>query len=398
MSHATLESQWVEVDEELHFCWHRPPLTQVEAEAQDAETVRIFLNGCFDLMHVGHFNALRQAKSLFIQRGFKKVVMVAGIHSDAAIARQKGPPMMTDEERIAVLRATKWVDEIVTALPYVSMSAKMADILHVQWICHGDDMPVCKGGGGMYSDAIEKERFQLLKRTEGISTTQIVERLLERDGASSREGSEVKSLDSVLATTQRLTQFALPSDPLQSQKLLSSAQRVVYVPGTFDLMHPGHVGLLEQAAKLGDYVLVGLYSDETVLRYRGALPILTLHERAMSLLSMRWVNDVVLGAPWEVTPELLTTMNISCVVVGTRPPASEGENMSREVKKARITDPLAYAQKLGIVREVSRTHDLSMEKLKHRFKSRSDEFAQRNSTLLQKELRYIESKAYVPES
>ena len=36
---------------------------------------RIFLNGCFDLMHAGHFNALRQAKHLFYQRGFKKVVL-----------------------------------------------------------------------------------------------------------------------------------------------------------------------------------------------------------------------------------------------------------------------------------------------------------------------------------
>ena len=33
----------------------------------------------------------------------------------------------------------------VTHLPYVSMSSQMADALRVRWICHGDDMPICKG-------------------------------------------------------------------------------------------------------------------------------------------------------------------------------------------------------------------------------------------------------------
>eukprot|EP00913_Durusdinium_trenchii_P032569 g30491.t1 len=127
MALEELETEWVQVDDQLQFRWHRPPLETVQRQAEDPATVRIFLNGCFDLMHVGHFNALRQAKRLFYQLGFQKVVMVAGIHSDAAICQQKGPPMMSDEERIAVLAATKWVDELVTQLPYTKMSVKMAD-------------------------------------------------------------------------------------------------------------------------------------------------------------------------------------------------------------------------------------------------------------------------------
>lgn len=30
----------------------------------------------------------------------------------------------------------------------------------MRYICHGDDMPICKGGEGMYSEAVEKQRFQ----------------------------------------------------------------------------------------------------------------------------------------------------------------------------------------------------------------------------------------------
>ncbi|CAE7436348.1 PECT1 [Symbiodinium necroappetens] len=271
----------LEVSDELKFFWHRPSWAAVEEQSADPETVRIFLNGCFDLMHVGHFNALRQAKRLFFQQGYKKVVMLAGIHSDEAITRQKGPPMMSDNERVAVLEATKWVDEFVTHLPYVSMSSQMADALRVRWICHGDDMPICKDGDGMYSDAIEHGRFQMLKRTEGISTTQIIERLLRQQGLGS--GCEAEAMETALATTQRLGQFAAPADPEQGVKLLTSAKHVVYVPGIFDLVHPGHVSILQHAAKLGDYLLVGLYSDETVRQHRGTPPVLTMLERAMAV-------------------------------------------------------------------------------------------------------------------
>ncbi|CAE7528250.1 pctA [Symbiodinium natans] len=350
-----LECDWVEVSEELKFFWHRPPWATVEEQITDSETVRIFLNGCFDLMHVGHFNALRQAKRLFFQQGYKKVVLVAGIHSDDAIARHKGPPMMSDDERIAVLEATKWVDEFVTHLPYVSMSAQLADALRVKWICHGDDMPICEGGGGMYSDAVEKGRFQLLKRTEGISTTQIIQRLIRQQGLGSE--TEVDAMESALATTQRLGQFAAPADPEQDAKLLTSAKTVVYVPGIFDLVHPGHVSILRQAAKLGDYLLVGLYSDEMVRLHRGTPPVLTMLERAMAVLSTRWVDDVVLGVPWKITKELLATMNISMVIVGRPPDGLEPKQLQAE------EDQMDLARSQGILKQLWSSFAVSSEAL-----------------------------------
>lgn len=385
-----LECEWVEVSDELKFFWHRPSWAAVEEQSADPETVRIFLNGCFDLMHVGHFNALRQAKRLFFQQGYKKVVMLAGIHSDEAITRQKGPPMMSDNERVAVLEATKWVDEFVTHLPYVSMSSQMADALRVRWICHGDDMPICKDGGGMYSDAIEHGRFQMLKRTEGISTTQIIERLLRQQGLGS--GCEAEAMETALATTQRLGQFAAPADPEQGVKLLTSAKHVVYVPGIFDLVHPGHVSILQHAAKLGDYLLVGLYSDETVRQHRGTPPVLTMLERAMAVLSTRWVDDVVLGVPWKITKDLLATMNIKTVVVGRPPDGLESEQCLAEKEQ------MSVARAEGLLTELSSSFAVSSEALKQRFIARSGAFLDRNSKLFEKELAYVSTKSYVPEA
>ena len=62
------------------------------------------LDGCFDIMHSGHYNAIRQAKAL-------TDILVVGVHSDEEIRKHKGPPVMNDEERLATVRACKWVDE-----------------------------------------------------------------------------------------------------------------------------------------------------------------------------------------------------------------------------------------------------------------------------------------------
>lgn len=55
-------------------------------------TGRVWCDGCFDMVHFGHANQLRQAKS------FGKKLIV-GVHSDEEIRKQKGPTVFTEEER-----------------------------------------------------------------------------------------------------------------------------------------------------------------------------------------------------------------------------------------------------------------------------------------------------------
>ena len=54
------------------------------------------------------------------------------------------------------------------------------------------------------------------------------------------------------------------------------------------------------------------------LQIRGhGLPILNLYERALSLLSCKFVDEVIIGAPWVITEDLIKSMNITTVVRGT---------------------------------------------------------------------------------
>ena len=74
----------------------------------------------------------------------------------------------------------------------------------------------------------------------------------------------------------------------QYLNLFQPTDRIVYVCGAFDLFHVGHLSFLEEAAKYGDYLIVGIYSDQTVNQVKGEnQPIMTLHERVLSVLAYR---------------------------------------------------------------------------------------------------------------
>lgn len=66
---------------------------------------------------------------------------------------------------------------------------------------------------------------------------------------------------------------------------------IVYVGGTFDCLHPGHLNFLDQASRIGT-VVVGLNSDEFAARYKRQ-PIFTFEERKIMLESTRYVAQVV---------------------------------------------------------------------------------------------------------
>ena len=121
-------------------------------------------------MHSGHFNAIRQAKML-------GKTLVVGIHSDEEIMRNKGMPVMNNEERVAMVRACKWVDEVVENAPY-SASIEWLDSVNCRYIAHGDDIAINCDGLDAYGQLKSANRFKVIKRTEGISTTSIVGKLL----------------------------------------------------------------------------------------------------------------------------------------------------------------------------------------------------------------------------
>lgn len=78
-----------------------------------------------------------------------------------------------------------------------------------------------------------------------------------------------------------------------ADRLKADGKRIVTINGSFDLLHYGHVYILEEARKLGDVLIVGLNSDSSVRSYKGPTrPIIPEMERARMLLSLRAVDYV----------------------------------------------------------------------------------------------------------
>lgn len=72
-------------------------------------------------------------------------------------------------------------------------------------------------------------------------------------------------------------------------------ETVVFTNGVFDLLHVGHLGLLEQAKKLGDYLIVGVNGDSSAYRLKGfGRPIVPAGERARLVAALAPVDTAVI--------------------------------------------------------------------------------------------------------
>ncbi len=87
-------------------------------------------------------------------------------------------------------------------------------------------------------------------------------------------------------------------------KLKSANNKIVFTNGCFDIIHKGHLGYLHQSKDLGDYLIVGLNSDDSVTLLKGSdRPINNQNVRAKNLLRLDYVDAVIIFS--EETPEEL---------------------------------------------------------------------------------------------
>ncbi|PIA26332.1 hypothetical protein AQUCO_09500060v1 [Aquilegia coerulea] len=362
--------------------------------------VRVYMDGCFDMMHYGHCNALRQARALGDQ-------LVVGVVSDAEITANKGPPVTPLHERIIMVSAVKWVDEVIPDAPYAITEEFMKKLFNecdIDYIIHGDDPCLLPDGTDAYALAKKAGRYKQIKRTEGVSSTDIVGRMLLcvrdrsvsgnqthaslqrqfshghsqkiEDGGSS-SGTRVSHF---LPTSRRIVQFSNGKGP-------GPQARIVYIDGAFDLFHAGHVEILRLARGLGDFLLVGIHTDQTVSAHRGAhRPIMNLHERSLSVLACRYVDEVIIGAPWEVSKDMITTFNISMVVHGT-----VAEDNDYQMK----CNPYAVPTDMGIYRLLESPLDITTTTIIKRIVSNHEAYQKRNEKKAESERRYYEGRTYV---
>lgn len=103
-------------------------------------------------------------------------------------------------------------------------------------------------------------------------------------------------------------QTAIPLQP--------AGRRCVVTFGTFDVLHIGHVNILERARALGDWLVVGVSSDALNLEKKGRLPIYPLADRMAMIAALRCVDEVFVEASLELKGEYLQHHSAAVLVMG----------------------------------------------------------------------------------
>ena len=127
-----------------------------------------YTTGVFDMFHIGHLNLLRNAKALCDQ-------LIVGVSTDEVVEQYKHKrPVVPFQERIEIVRAIKYVDEVV---PQINMNKMEAwEKYHFDVLLHGSDWK----NSEMYNKLIQEFEsigvdVVFLPHTEGTSSTLLSE-------------------------------------------------------------------------------------------------------------------------------------------------------------------------------------------------------------------------------
>jgi choline-phosphate cytidylyltransferase len=153
----------------------RSPSLRVYADAR-SPSLRVYADGVFDLVHFGHMRLFECIKTKLFPGS--RVTLIVGIHSDEDVEAHKGPPLMKYAERAGALPHIRWIDEVVERAPWKIEAEFLAEHA-IDLVAHDGDPYPAAGGSDLYEVPRALGIFRAAPRTPGISTTDIIQRVLD---------------------------------------------------------------------------------------------------------------------------------------------------------------------------------------------------------------------------
>ncbi|XP_016093259.1 ethanolamine-phosphate cytidylyltransferase-like [Sinocyclocheilus grahami] len=222
-----------------------------------------------------------------------------------------------------------------------------------------DDITLTVDGKDTYEEVKKSGRYRECKRTQGVSTTDLVGRMLLMTKA---HHSNMGSSD----YEQHTDNFGRMSTESP------------------EFHNIGHVDFLDAVSQLSEkpYVIVGLHFDQEVNRYKGKnYPITNIHERTLSVLACQYVSEVVIGAPYAVTKDLLEHFKVDLVCHGKAEVFPDRDG----------SDPYAVPRKMGILQKMDSGNSLTTDGIVQRIIKNRLLFEARNQKKEAKEMAVIQA-------
>ena len=129
--------------------------------------IRVYADIVGDLFHIGHINLFRQA------REFGNYLIV-GVHSDSSVESYKRKPIFSEQDRYEIVRNCGIVDEVIEDAPLV-LTREYIDNNKIDVVVHGDDKS--SHFEVQHKVALEMGIMRYMKYTDGISTSEIINRI-----------------------------------------------------------------------------------------------------------------------------------------------------------------------------------------------------------------------------
>ena len=134
--------------------------------------MNIYLDGVFDIFHIGHLESIKQIKTLY-----PNCYLIVGVVSDEDALSYKRLPIIKFEDRCEIIKSIKYIDKVVEKSPLV-IDKEFLNRYSIDLVVHGfasiedEKNQLC-----FFKELIKLDKFKKVPYYDKISTTEIINKI-----------------------------------------------------------------------------------------------------------------------------------------------------------------------------------------------------------------------------